>query len=89
MSLEDCKFAEHAVGHQRFVAIDGVLEVPDQRVSCGEPIKVPDVASLCAVADEYKEVKVRPGVKAISFSASGTQGQQGEGIIATRKFPGQ
>jgi hypothetical protein len=71
------------------VAVDGILEVPDQRMGCGEPIKVPDVASLCAVADQYKEVKVRAGVKAISFSANRTQGQQGEGIIAARKFSGQ
>jgi hypothetical protein len=71
------------------MAVDRVLEVPDHRVGRGEPIKVPDVPSLCAVADEYKEVKVRPGVKAISFSANRTQRQQGERIIATRKLPGQ
>lgn len=71
------------------MAVDRVLEVPDHRMGRREPIKVPDVASLCAVADEHKEVKVRPGVEAIRFSANRTQSQQAEGIIASRKLSGQ
>jgi hypothetical protein len=39
--------------------------------------------SLCAIADEYKEVKVRPCVKAIRFSANRTQSQQSECIGAS------
>ena len=87
--LEDGKLAEHAVGHQRLVAVGRVLEVPGQRVGRRQPVKVPDVPSLCAVADEHEEVEVGPGVEPSGFAAHGTQGQQGERIIATRQFPGQ
>jgi hypothetical protein len=71
------------------MAIVRVLEVPDDRVGRREPIEVPNVPSLGAIADKYKEVEVRPGVKPISFGANRTQRQQGESIIATRKFSRQ
>ncbi len=37
-NFKHCKFAENAIGHERLVAIGCVLEVPEQRVGCGEPI---------------------------------------------------
>jgi len=69
MNFEDCKFAEHSVGHQRFLTISGILEVPSQWVRFGEPIEVLDIACLCAITDQHKEVEVRPCVKAGSFCA--------------------
>jgi hypothetical protein len=48
-----------------------------------------ELTQCLAVSDQHEEVEVRPGVEARSFGADRTQGQQGERIIPTRKFPGQ